>query len=220
MSDRKKIDGHKYLLVFLLTAIIFIAGISIGNYFSSVKINELKDLQESFRTDTLDLEVQFSLIEKDPCNYINSSLTTQKLYDLSSKLEYMENTLGKNDAEVIKLKNYYQLLELRQWLFEKTIIEKCQENKSLILYFYSNVPEECPSCEKQGFILSYLKKDYQDKLEVFSFDYNIQSESIQTIKRKYGITMTPTIIIDGNKYENFQSTEQLKSHLELTGNFK
>jgi hypothetical protein len=213
MMDRKKIDGRKYLLVFILTTILFLAGIGTGAYFSTTKLTELKNLQENFRAETFDLEVQYSLVEKEPCKYVNSSILTENLYDLSVKLEYMENLLGKDDEEVIKLKNYYQLLEIRQWLFEKSLSERCDADKYLILYFYSNAEGKCKECNDQGFILSYLRKKYGENVEVFSFDSNIESESMKTIKSKYRISMTPSIVINEKLYEGFQSKDALEGYL-------
>lgn len=211
---RPKSDWRVYLGVFIITTIIFIAGILIGNTTSEHKLEEVKNLQDILKTETLDIELQYTLSEEEPCEYLNTTPLTKQLYDIAVKLTYMENILGKNNEEVIQLKKYYSLLEISNWLFEKKLNKLCNKNIAPILYFYSNLGD-CEVCDEQGFVLTYLREKYESQILIYSFDINLELESLNFIKKKYNITTkTPTIIIKEKKYEGFISREELERIIE------
>lgn len=210
--QRKKFDTKKYILVFIITTLIFTTGIIIGSWTSNNKLIDLQELQEDLRSETLDTEVQYSIIEQNPCEYINTTTITEQLNDIALKLDYMENILGSNDKRVIDLKKYYSLLEIRQWLFHQKVNLECKDKKDLILYFYSNKKGTCDDCEEQGFILSYLRKKYSNIL-IYSFDFDLESHALDSLKKQYEITTIPTLIINENKYEGFLSTADIEEYI-------
>lgn len=213
MSQKRVLDKRKYVFVFIITAAIFLCGLLIGSLTSSQKLVDVRELQDSLQSDTLDLEILYSILEQDPCMYVNTTPLSDKLYDVAVKLDYMESLLGKGDDTVLRLKKYYSLLEIRQWLFESRVKEECNYDKHIILYFYSNEDGACPQCEEQGFILSYLRKKYGETLGVYSFEYGLPSESLQTLVRRYDITALPAIVIDDETHIGFYSTAELEDLL-------
>ncbi len=114
---------------------------------------------------------------------------------------------------MLRLKEYYSLLEIRQWLLEKEMAEKCGTNKTLILYFYSNDKQMCKECEEQGYILSYSRKNY-DEVNIYSFDIGSRNPAVSTIKRIYDVRNVPTVIINNNKIEGFVPKETIVGIIE------
>src|SRR3989338_9023094 len=114
--NSRTIDKQKYVSVFVITTLIFISGILLGNYFSDNKISELSDMSERIQLNTLGTELQFLIASKEPCRLLNESDLSNELHSIGSKLEFMENELGTDNEKVLSLKEYYQLLELRHWL--------------------------------------------------------------------------------------------------------
>lgn len=210
---RKKFDTKKYLLVFFITTIIFVAGIVIGSWTSNNKMGDIQELQDTLRSETLDTELQYSLIEENPCEFVNTTDIVEQLYDIALKLDYMENILGAKDPRVIELKKYYSLLEIRQWLFNKKVNQECDNKKDLILYFYSNTKGACNDCEEQGFILSYLRKKQGTDLLIYSFDFDIESHTLDSLKNQYDIVSVPTLIINEKKHEGFMGTADIEQKL-------
>jgi len=204
-------DKNRYVVVFVITTVIFVLGLLLGNYFSNTKLSKIDEMQQDLKTHTLAIELQYMIFEDDPCDEINFTPLTDELYELGQRLDFMENSLGNDNKNVLELKAYYSLLEIRQWLFLKADNKKCNMTRPLVLFFYSN-EGDCPKCEEQGFILSYLRKKYPE-IRVYSFDINIENEALGAMKKKYAVDQVPTIIIDEEKFIGFFSTTELESML-------
>lgn len=215
MNRRQKVNKGKYLAVLAITLLIFISGILIGNYFSSQKLEQIEYLGQDLKTDTVAMELQYDLISQDPCSNVNSTLLADELHEMASKLDYMENRLGEDNIDVIDLKEYYSLLELRHWLFMRKTQKECFKNSSLILYFYTN-DDDCSKCEEQGFILTWVRRNFED-VYVYSFDYTLDNAAVRTIKRMYGIEGTPAVVVDKDTYNEFMSKARMEEIMQEKG---
>jgi hypothetical protein len=218
-DDLKKVNIQKYLLVLALTVIIFGAGILVGNWIASNKISSLEGMGQDLRTDIIALELQQDLIEADPCESAGILPLSEQLYTLGTRLDFMEGLLGKNNKDVIQLKHYYSLLELRHWLFMSKLNKQCNQSNVLILYFYSNL-DDCPRCEEQGYVLSYMHDKYPN-LMVYSFDINMENIALSTVKSRFGLTISPSLVVNDVVFEGFQSRNKLEESIkEIVGNFE
>ena len=195
-----------------MTCLIFILGMVLGNYLSVKKLSTVEELQQDLLKRTTSSELQYLLMAEHPCQSINSTQLTKEMFDLGSKLDFMENKLGKKDKDVIKLKGYYSLLEIRHWLFLKKAKQECSFDYDLILYFYSNLGD-CPICEQQGFVLSALHKEYPN-INIYSFDINIDDPALNGIKTIYGIKQAPTLIVNNMTFAGFRDKEALEKELD------
>ena len=207
---RRKIDGNKFLAAASISLLIFLAGILLGSMISAEKVSDINDLAQQLQLNTLGAELQFRLISEQPCQFINSSELAEELYAIGSRLDFMESELGQDDPQVLGLKEYYHLLEIRHWLFLKQSKEKCGDKTDLILYFYSN-KGDCPKCEAQGNVLTFMRKKYSD-ISVYSFDSNIDNPALNTIKAQYGLddTNLPILVINGEVYYDFSDRERIE----------
>ncbi len=204
----KKINIKKYILVFIITTLIFLFGLMLGNNISDNKLSKVNTLEQDIRTDTMAIELQYLLLAEDPCSSVNSTTLSEELYEMGGKLDFMEQSLGKKNKDVIRLKNYYSLLELRHWLFMKKQKKECNTDNTLVLYFYSNLGD-CERCEEQGFVLNYLRKKHPN-INVYSFDININNIALETVKKLYEVNKVPTVIINDNVLEDFNTLEYLE----------
>lgn len=211
---RKKFATEKTIIVLLITIIVFSLGIMLGNYNSNKKVNKVMDISEELQIDTLGVEVEFAILEENICANNDVLFLTKNLFDLSEKLGYMENTLGSDNKRVIEMKNYYFILEAKHWLLAKKRIKTCftneqeEMNKTIILYFYSN-KGDCPQCQQQGAVISYLHKLYAG-MKVYSFDTNSESPVVGVLKQLYGIgNETPTLVINDEVYPDYIDADQL-----------
>jgi hypothetical protein len=144
---------------------------------------------------------------------LNSSEITSELYQIGARLDFMESEMGQDNRQVLGLKEYYHLLEIRHWLFLKKAKEECNRDYNLILYFYSN-KGDCPKCQDQGNVLTYLHRKYP-RLNIYSFDVNIDNPALKTIKSLYDIKGTPPIlVINDQTYSGFMTSVEIEAHLE------
>jgi hypothetical protein len=201
------ISALQYLLVFCCTLIIFLFGVLLGNYFTEKKLESISGIEENLRIQTAGAELQYLLLAQEPCRYINSTPLTDELYSISERLDFMESQRGENDADVLRLKNTYSLLEIRHWLFTLQTNKECATNNIPVLYFYSN-SGDCPSCEEQGYALTHLRRKYPD-LRVYSFDTISDNPALDTIKQIHRVDRVPLLILP-DRTLNFTEIDELE----------
>lgn len=210
-----KINTTKYILVFFITVCIFFTAFSISQFLSGKKVDEIKKAEEKISTDILTLETQFELLqESTSCSKIDSTILSQELNALADQLSYAESHSEIKSSEVENLKRYYSLLEIKDYLLTKKLSEKCNLHPVEILYFYSN-KNNCTDCERQGYVLTYLRENYP-QLRVYTFDYDLDSNAVQTLVSLHEIgSKLPALIIDDKVLRGFQSIEDIEKKLPL-----
>ena len=95
----------------------------------------------------------------------------------------------------------------------KNVEKECEVKIPSVLYFYSNL-KDCEDCEKQGYVLTYLKKKNSD-LNIFSFDINMDDIALGTLKELYDIETAelPIVVINDKIFEGFTELEDLNKVL-------
>jgi len=208
------IDWKKYLIVFLITATLFLSASYLSNYFGQRRIAELETIQDRLAIDILSSETQFDLLSDLACrNLSGSSVLSGELAELGRKLEWSESNLGGGE-EVRRLKEYYSLLEIKDYLLAKKLAERCKVKSAFILYFYTTA-EHCRECERQGLVLSALRERYPE-LRVYSFDYSINLSAVNSMLTIFKIkdTELPALVIDEELLTGFQPLEDLSERVE------
>ncbi len=204
-----EINWKKYLFSFIITAVIFATALILSNYFAEKKLDEIRGIQDKIAIDILSTETQFSLLEEYSCKDIGNSTLSTELGTLEEKLAYTEEQRGHSDPEVLILKRYYFLLEIKDYLLMNKISEKCNKTPLSIIYFYST-DDKCADCEREGYVLTHLRETYPD-LRVYSFDYNVDLTAVKTLISVNNVkNELPAIFIKGNAYYGFQSVEDLE----------
>jgi len=180
------------------------------NYLNRARVAELSVIEDQLSIDSLSLETQFSLLETASCDSNASSVTlTSELADFGSRLAYAENQLGNDNPQVIRLKERYSLLEIRDYLITKRLADACRTKPVTVLYFYSNAGD-CADCDKAGYALSYLRDTYP-ALRVYSFDYNLNLGALKTFIAVAKVQNTlPAFIINGKQTYGFTSLFDLE----------
>jgi len=202
----------RYFLAAFITLAIFLLGVAIGSEVSDVKVSELEKSQEQLRTDLSTLDLQYTLLEENICEFTDTEDVNAQLYTLSARLTTMEDELGKNDPDVLRLVEFYDVLQLRHWNFLKKQKEKCGMNYDLVLFFFSNEEGVCQECEEQGFMLTYLHKKDPNFIS-YGLNVDIDNPVLNLIKKKYNVTTTPTMIINEQKVEGFTPVEEIQEYI-------
>ena len=209
----QKFDWKRYIVVFFITLGLFLTALYLSNYFGDRKINQLKSIQDKISIDILSSETQFSLLSELSCSNVSDSVLSSELADLGHKLEWGQDNLGSVE-EVSYLKNYYSLLEIKDYLLMKKISARCGKKSAFILYFYTTA-ENCSDCQKESLVLSTLRDKYPD-LRVYSFDYSIDLSAVKAMINIYKIqdTKLPALVIDDNVLTGFHTIEDLDAKVK------
>ncbi|MBU6490975.1 hypothetical protein KGQ25_02375 [Patescibacteria group bacterium] len=180
------------------------------NYLNRARVNDLSAIEDQISIDTLSLDTQFSLLEAAPCDSSASSTAlTGELADLGGRLSSTESQLGSDNAQVVRLKKQYSLLEIRDYLITKQLAAACGTKPVTVLYFYSNAGD-CGNCDKAGYALSYLRNTYP-ALRVYSFDYLLDLGALKTLIAIMKVKDSlPAFVVNGKQSYGFTSLTDLE----------
>lgn len=208
-------EGYrKYIFVFLITSVIFFTAFSISNYSNQKRIQNIQSIEDNIALDLLSSETQFNLLKELSCKAIDNSVLSQELNSLAEKLAYTEENLGMTNSEVIRLKKYYSVLEVKDYLLMQQVDQRCKRESAFVLYFYSN-QGDCGDCKREGYVLTDLRNQYPD-LRVYSFDYNLDFPIIKTLQEVFKVkNALPAIIIDDEVRYGFKSQKEIEKLMPI-----
>lgn len=207
-----KPETKRYFIVFIITAIVFALAFWMSSVFSNNKINQLREIQEQIAIDILSTETRYALLEQTSCVHSVTSLEeeqglSRELNDLAKRLKFMESQLGEEDEDVLFVKKYYSLLQVKDYLLMEEIKDRCGENLFTILYFHQG---ECDNCQKQSLVLDELVSEYPET-RVYWFDKDVNTPAVQTMLSIFGIKQGPTMVINDKAYEGFYTFEEIQA---------
>ncbi len=211
-SPQQNFSTRKYVLVFFITLGIFALVFLFSDFLYRTRITQVKNIEDNINRNILESEIQYSLLADASCEVSGGSniLLIDELNTLARRLSLMENQRGTNDAEVISLKKYYSLLQIKDYLLVRERAKQCGEKPLTILYFYSN-QGNCTDCEKIGLVLSKMREEY-DNLHVYAFDYNLGLSVIETLKSIYNLEdKFPVIVVNRHPYYGFKTREEIEA---------
>lgn len=211
------IDTKKYIFTFFITTAIFATAFFASTFFSSKRVENVKSIQDNIAIDILSSETQFDLLKEIPCQNVSDSMLSPELTVLGDKLSHTENERGEKDQDVIYLKKYYSLLQVKDYILSKKLADKCGERTKqiFVVYFYSN-KGDCIDCTKEGYVLTRLREKYPE-LRVYSFDYNLDLSVVDSLKAIYRIkSALPGLVIEDKTYSGYKSIEEMEALLPNT----
>ncbi|MBV9159247.1 MAG: hypothetical protein JO019_01460 [Candidatus Kaiserbacteria bacterium] len=202
-----------YIVAFLITALIFATALYLSNYFNARRVAEIQATQDNISIDILSTETQFDLLAEHSCADIaENSVLSNEIQPLASRLSYLETQPNVNEEELTRLKRYYSLLEIKDYLLMQQVAAKCNLKSVFILYFYSN-KGDCKDCEAQGYALTGLSEKYP-QLRIYSFDYNLGLSALQTLIDIHDVKDTlPALVVKGKVYYGLHTMEDIEKIL-------
>ena len=220
----RSLSRDKYIIAGVITLGVFLLGLFLGLAIEGKRVNYIESLSRQQNLDFSSLQLQYAFI--DEMSQEKNCLAVQRTFEqninnLESTRARLENfdtdaTLNKKEFDV--LKNEYILAQIRYWMLAERTRKLCGSDVVSVLYFFSD-NKECPDCDRQAFILTYLKKRFKDKLLIFSFDSKFESEPmIPLLKKTYNITAYPTVVIEGKPKSKFQDKNAVLK--EICTNYK
>jgi hypothetical protein len=208
----QEINPKKYMLVFFVTLGIFAVVYLFSDYLYNQRITQIKNIEDNINRNILESEIQYALLADVSCETdeaTGNSLLIDEINNLAKRLSYMEEQRGINDSEVISLKKYYSLLQVKDYLLIRERAKQCDEKPFSILYFYSN-KGDCDECKKMGYVLTSMREDY-DKLHIYAFDYNLELSVIETLKSIYKLDGNlPILVVNRKPYYGFKTRQEIE----------
>ncbi len=209
-----------YAIAFGITALIFATAFYVSTYFSDRRVAEIKNAQDNISIDILSLETQFELLAEHSCKDISeNSVLSKEIRPLGERLSYLETQRNVREEELMQLKRYYSLLQIKDFLLMQQVAEKCALKPVFILYFYSN-EGDCAECEEQGYVLTALSQTYP-QLRVYSFDYNLDLAALRTLIQIHDVGQTsPALVINNKVYYGFHDIAAIEEILPQLATLK
>lgn len=211
----RKLSKEIYFVAALITSGIFLLGLLLGLVIEGKRTDYIESVSKKQNLDFSSLQVQYAFIDQlsqeKNCNAVAKTFeeNIKNLESTRLRIENFDRNAKLNKNEFDLLRRDYILAQLRYWLLAKRTKELCGSDIVSILYFFSD-DEECPNCNQQAFVLTYLKKLFKENLLIFSFDSEFEKEPmVNLLKKSYDIARYPTLIIEGKKYENFNDKEDI-----------
>ena len=209
---------HKNVLLnsFLLTCLIFAAGILLNYGLDFIRIDAINTVMSGH-----ELSTQAYLLEQEMAGLFGGNKCAtmdvrisglkeeirQVGADLSSYSRF--SFFKKKDFDYLKRK--YFLLELRFFSLVQKYNQDCGRNIIPILYFYE-IDQD--ASERQGFILEDVAKAFDKQIIVLTLDKDYKDEPlVGLLSQKYNVTVAPTIIFNGVKKEGLIYTGELNATL-------
>jgi hypothetical protein len=199
-----------YVIAFVITAAIFATALYTSNYFNNLRIAEIRTMQDNISIDILALETQFELLAEHSCKDISeNSILSKEIRQLADRLSYLESQSSVVNEELLRLKRYYSLLQIKDLLLMKNVAKKCNLKPVFILYFYSN-DGDCKDCENQGYVLTALSEKYP-QLRIYSYDYNLELSALQTLLSISDVeNKLPALSINDKMHYGYKGVEEIE----------
>lgn len=211
----RNVEWHYLAFAFIVTVLILSGIFFAGHQFNQYKVSELEQRINQIEANQRSMALTYQLsdnLESNRCEAVNTlrKNTLSDLRDLRREAASYEKAerIDNSRYEVVKKKYMNAVV---QNLVNLRRMEDCGEDYMEVIYFYSN--EDCDACEDQGTVLTFFRRENEDSVRVHPLDTDLDMNSINFLEDYYNVTGYPSIVVDGELYEGFQSKEKLETLL-------
>ena len=139
--------------------------------------------------------------------------SSKDLDNIGFKISILEKRFGKKDLRVLEKKKLYSDLEIMHFNLIKKFNINCNSGFTTLLFFYSNEIGVIDESENTAFILSSFKTNNPSKIMIYSFDYNLDYETINKLKVEYNVSFAPSVLINEKDLIYLKNIDNLKTYL-------
>jgi hypothetical protein len=213
MVELRPMSRRRYVMAGILTALIFSLGLLLGMVVEGQRVDFVQKQSNEQRLDISSLQIQYAFIDQLAqemnCAALARSFdkNVHTLETTQAKLESYYDSASVKKEEFEFIRREYTLAQFNYWMFAKRYKDLCHANLTTVLFFYES---KCDRCDDQGFVLSYLKNIFKERLLNFAINGGDSTEPmVEIIKSTYDVHTYPTLVIDGEKTEGFVSRDIL-----------
>ena len=208
----RKISTSLFALAFILTVIVFSAGVFVGTMIDqtnqNIISNEVVDISSKLESTQLLMLLDENSSAFCPVYMAQLDSINDEVEKIGHKLSFLED---EKEVMDIPLKKSYFVLEAQSYLLSKKLNSRCGENNTLLLYFYSN--KNCTDCKAMGNDILSARDELISEgkiIKIYSFDGELGSPIADALKAQYGVHTYPSIVVDGEIHSGSLSQVQIK----------
>lgn len=208
----------EYVAIGLLgTALVMVLILGAGLMLSNEKVKDLRNDIKNIEVDQQSQLLTFELsenIEGQQCKAMEDWVdnTVQDTRDLRQKVAAYESSRKIRNSDYENLKKRYLNLLVQNLIEVRKLEERCGQNMTEVVYFYTN--QDCSACKDQGTVLTYVQQNFGENVVVYPLDTDFDIQSVNYLENAYNITRYPSIVVEGEIYEGFQSRQKLETVVE------
>ncbi len=130
------------------------------------------------------------------------------------EIEDLESHFGKDNPTVLERKKFYALVQVAHLEFIENRKKECNDSMNVLMFFYSIKKGEEKDSDRVGNLLDIVWERNQN-LQIYSFDYFLDSRLIELLKEKYSVAEYPLVLTsDGKRVVNPQSINEIEELIE------
>jgi hypothetical protein len=213
---KRKFSTGFYVLSILITLLIFLIGLGIGDYITQSKVRWIQNSEREILNSFNEFNQKMVNIEnrQEYCNLSWEDLWKEKV-EIGTILAKLEENLGKDDEEVKEQKKIYNDVQIELKGILESIEENCNYNWTIILFFYTNDDslEEQKLSELQGYVLDSLYHE-NSNIKILTFDLSANTPILEKLRQENKISELPSLVINGKKYSGFKGKEDVKKIIQ------
>jgi len=209
----RKVSLSLYAGALVIAVAIFLTGVYLGTIMDRLNMQDLSGEVNSVsqKVSSLQLLLLMEGNSSSFCPVYTSELASidSEVEHVGYKLSYLEDEKKTSDPE---LKKSYFVLEAQSYLLSQKVRSLCGDKTVLLINFYSN--KDCSRCRAQGEEILSAREDLSSqgvKMKLFSFDGDLGSPVADALRREYGVTTYPSVVIDGHTYPGYHDSDSLKA---------
>jgi len=210
--ERKPVSLRIYAFALAISLLVFVVGLVLGWQWGFSAVSQMKAEFDSLFAEGTAMElVGLMGNESFACPVYEREFASLfgKTERFGSRLSGLEQSYGKQDPQVMELKKEYASMQLRNYLLQKAMDERCGTRHNVILYFYSN--ENYSAAADEG--LQIARVDREFGAFTYHFDVNVDSPVVAGLVSGYAVGVTPTLVINGEKRAGFLTARELRAIL-------
>ncbi|PSH02351.1 MAG: hypothetical protein BRC26_01010 [Nanohaloarchaea archaeon QH_8_44_6] len=216
----RKIEWKYPLLAALLTAVIFS-----GIFYTALSLNEYKVNNLKSQIEEVEVEQRSRLVglqlsenlEKNDCRAVKGwvNTTVDDIRNLRLEVAAYEDSNKIDNREYITVKKRYMNLLLQNLVQIRNYDDACNREVVDIVYFYN---DNCNSCTDQATVLTEIRQQYGKDVVVYPLDTELDMQPINFLLNYYDVEEYPTLVINGEVKQGFQSIDSLEQDIESSLN--
>lgn len=212
MEQRKFESKNRYVISIIIGTIVFLLIFAVSYSISYLEFQRVSNLQVGVGYNIFKDKLDYSFFNANICGIESFEKISQDLGFQGRIIDDIEKKFGKQNEDVLLRKQFYSLIEIEHFEFVKEFNQKCRGNIDTILFFYSNNASEIEASEEAGRILGIVH-NRNENLIIYSFDVDLNSDLVDKLENKYGITETPLVVINEKTKIRVNSISEIEKYL-------
>ncbi len=204
---KKQLYVGRIIISLIIASFLFIGVFSFGYFSAFENYKSMVAKQDVIFNSLLEMQIEKELIQSS-CDNFDLQSFSDELNNMGSIMGQLEEQLGKNNPDVIEQKKVYTMLQVQHYQLIEENNKNCNAETPILLFFYSNEKDFIDQSEMMGYIISNYRKSNSGTV-VYSFDYNLDSKLVNTMKRIKGITQANSVVIGSTILTDLKNIDDL-----------